>query len=188
MNIFSLDYDPVRAAIFHCDKHVVKMIVESAQMLSTAHRMLDGKMTTILATTKTGLLRKKKVWTLDDDRNDILYKVAHPSHPSTKWTALTAANYNWHYRLFVALCDEYTLRYSKIHKSDAMLRTVLGNRPNNIAGHTNSVITPFALAMKQNPECMDPSDPVGSYRKFYKTKQSRFKMVWTKRQVPSWFV
>ena len=42
MNIFYLDRDPVIAAQMMCDKHVVKMILESAQMLSTAHRVLDG--------------------------------------------------------------------------------------------------------------------------------------------------
>ena len=44
MNIFVLDRNPVIAAQMQCDKHIVKMIVESGQMLSTVHRMLDGKM------------------------------------------------------------------------------------------------------------------------------------------------
>jgi hypothetical protein len=130
----------------------------------------------------------RKTWNLNDERDRILYKVAHPSHPSTKWTLAAAANYDWHYRLFVALCDEYTFRYSKIHKSDRLLRSILANRPVRLANNSDDVITPFALAMKSNPECMDPSDPIGSYRKFYKIKQERFKMVWTKRPVPDWFV
>lgn len=188
MNIFFTDADPVQAAINHCDKHVVKMVVESAQMLSTAHRMLDGTMTTSLVTTKTGLRRKRKDWSLADVRDSILYKVAHPSHPSTKWTMLSAANYDWHYRLFIALCDEYTFRYRKIHKTDALLRSILANRPLNIADPENPNTTQFALAMKSNPECIDHSDPIGSYRKFYKTKRDRFKMVWTARNIPEWFL
>lgn len=187
MNIFLLDLDPIQAAIYHCNAHVVKMIVESAQMLSTAHRMLDGTMTQALVTTKTGLRRMRKSWSVSDARDCILYKVAHPSHPSTKWTMLSAANYDWHYRLFIALCDEYTYRYHKIHKTDAILRSVLANRPHNIANTENPNITQFALAMKSNPECIDHSDPVGSYREFYKTKRSRFKMVWTARNIPEWF-
>lgn len=187
MNIFALDSDPVNAAAYHCDKHVVKMLVESAQMLSTAHRLLDGVLTSVVVTLDSGRKRTRKTWTIADDRNNILYKVAHPSHPSTKWTMMTAANYDWHYRLFVALCDEYTFRYRKIHKTDNLLRSLLANRPHNIAGNTRDEPTPFVLAMKSNPECMDPADPVSSYRKFYKTKQARFKMAWTGRSVPSWF-
>ena len=64
MNIFYLDKDPVRAAEYHCDKHVVKMILESSQMLCTAHRLLSG----------------------EDYCNDKgLYKLAYKNHPSTKW-------------------------------------------------------------------------------------------------------
>ena len=60
MNIFFLDKDPIIAAQYHCDKHCVKMILESAQLLSTAHRVLD-----------------------EDDAHPDLYKVAHKNHPST---------------------------------------------------------------------------------------------------------
>lgn len=187
MNIFCLDYDPEIAARYHCNAHVVKMIVESAQMLSTAHRLLDGSMTIVPYVTKKGKHRKKKVWTLHDSREDTLYKVAHPSHPSTKWTMMAALNYDWHYFLFVALCDEYTFRYNKIHKTDSLLRSILSARPNNIVRGESNDIVPFALAMKSNTECQDLSDPVGSYRKFYKTKQARFKMLWTNRPIPNWF-
>jgi hypothetical protein len=187
MNIFALDYDPMIAAQYHCDKHVVKMIVESAQMLSTAHRLLDGSMSIVPYVTKKGKHRTKKVWTLSDSRDSLLYKAAHPSHPSTKWTMKSALNYDWLYFLFCALCDEYTFRYHKIHKTDVLLRNSLAHRPRSIISDLALDITPFALAMKSNPECADPSDPVGSYRKFYQTKQSRFKMVWKNRPIPSWF-
>lgn len=187
MNIFCLDYDPEIAARYHCNAHVVKMIVESAQMLSTAHRILDGSMSIISYTTKTGRARKKKIWSLPDFREKILYKVAHPSHPSTKWTLANALNYDWHYFLFIALCDEYTLRYNKTHKTDALLRSILASRPNNMADFPTDRSLQFTLAMKSNPECADPTDPVGSYRKFYQTKQSRFNMVWSAREIPCWF-
>jgi hypothetical protein len=185
MNIFALDNDPVKAAQMHCDKHVVKMIVEAAQMLSTAHRMIDGKMEIIQAQTPKGLWRKKKVWTHPNKKLDqTLYKVAHPGHPSTKWTMESSANYEWHYQLFVALCDEYTYRYGKVHKTDTLLRKVLAPTPKKIVQWS---LTPFALAMKSAPQCMDPKNPVASYRAFYQTKQDRFKMVWTGRKVPRWF-
>ena len=178
MNIFVLDTNPVIAAQLQCNKHVVKMIVESAQMLSTAHRMLDG----IQVRNDKGKLVKK--WVFNDERDDIYYKAVHTGHPCTVWTMQSDMNYNWHYNHFVALCDEYTYRYDKIHSTDKLLRGPLSILPKNIK-HRD--MTPFALAMKANPECMHPEDPVRSYREYYQTKQDRFSMVWTKRDIPQWF-
>jgi hypothetical protein len=181
MNIFILSNDPVEAAQLQCDKHIVKMIVESAQMLSTAHRMLDG-------TVKKGPSKSgksiSKYWTLPDERENVLYKAVHMSHPCTVWTMKSNNNYNWHYIHFTALCEEYTYRYGKIHSTDTLLRNVLESPPNNIpVGY----FTPQPLAMQSNPECMFPNDIVKSYRMFYQTKQERFKMAWTNRNIPGWF-
>ena len=101
MNIFYLDSRPHVAAKDHCDKHVVKMILESAQMLCTAHRELDG------------------------DVPDVFYKSTHKNHPSTIWARSKAGNYRWLYDLFVSLCDEYTYRYGKVHLSDKKFRASL---------------------------------------------------------------
>ena len=100
MNIFYLDRDPVIAAQMMCDKHVVKMILESAQMLSTAHRVLDG----------------------DEyaDRKG-LYKLAHKNHPSTIWVRSSLENYTWLYDHMVALMAEYTYRYGKHHATERLL-------------------------------------------------------------------
>ena len=92
MNIFYLDKDPVVAAKVQYNKHVVKMILESAQMLCAAHHVLGSKL-------------------------DIPYKLAHKNHPSTIWTRECAANYSWLYEHMRALGDEYTKRYNKIHMS-----------------------------------------------------------------------
>ena len=108
MNIFILDNNPVKAAQMQCDKHVPKMVVESGQMLSTVHRMLDGKMERRLS--KSGKVRVQ-YWKLADDRENILYKACHFNHPSTIWTRESIENYMWHYNHFAALCDEYTYRY-----------------------------------------------------------------------------
>lgn len=181
MNIFVLSKDPVEAAQLQCDKHVVKMIVESAQMLSTAHRMLDG-----IPTKEKSKSGKTKVttWKLLDGLEYLLYKSVHTNHPCTVWTMQTSANYKWHYDHFVALCNEYTHRYGKVHATDTKLRSVLATIPKNIK---QSDLTQFALAMNSNPECMYPNDPVRSYREFYQTKQTRFKMSWTNRNIPAWF-
>jgi hypothetical protein len=186
MNIFTLDNDPKIAAQMHCDKHVVKMIVEAAQMLSTAHRMLDGFQTTEARTLESGRVKTVKVWKhIESDLDAVLYQTTHPSHPSNLWTRQTRENYKWHYELFCALCDEYTHRYGKVHATDTKLRSILGQFPIKLQ---DGPLMPFPLAMKSNPECMDANDPVGSYRKFYQTKQARFKMKWTNREVPNWFV
>lgn len=181
MNIFVLDTNPVVAAQLQCDKHVVKMIVESAQMLSTAHRILDG--TKIKRPSKSGK-RMVDYWIHPNSQlENTLYKAVHPSHPSTLWTMESVTNYHWHYNHFIALCKEYEYRYGKVHSTYDLLKDVLKEQPANIP---INILTPFKLAMQSNPECMLEC-PVESYRAFYQTKQDRFKMVWTGRQVPEWF-
>ena len=183
MNIFVLDKDPKIAAINQCDKHVVKMIVESAQMLSTTHRMLDGTKET--RPSKSGK-RQVPYWSLSNNESEnTLYKAVHMNHPCTVWTRESVENYEWHYEHFCALCDEYQYRYGRIHQTDSLLRDMLKNPPKNIPKGVGP--TPFPLAMGSNPECMDYSNPVNSYRKFYQTKSKRFDMRWSKRKTPNWF-
>jgi len=179
MNIFVLSRNPIEAARMHCDKHVVKMIVESSQMLSTAHRVLDG----VCHIERSKSNRNVKRYRLDDYREHILYKATHVNHPSNIWTRESSANYVWHYHLFVELCEQFTLRYGKIHKTDRLLRRTLERLPDNIDWRGG--LTPFRLAINV-PECIQ-TDPVRSYRMFYKTKQSRFNMKWTKIKQPEWF-
>ena len=192
MNIFILDEDPVLAAQLQCDKHVVKMITESAQMMSTAHRLLDGKM--VKKPSKSGK-RMIKYYDLYEGADDlememILMTNVHENHPCTKWTMESSANYDWHWTHLQALCHEYTRRYStekephKTHKVERVHLWPLKNLPRNIP---EGPMTPFKLAMQGNPECIFPDDPVKSYRAFYHTKQDRFKMVWTKRAEPEWW-
>lgn len=182
MNIFILNQSAILSAQQQCDKHVVKMVLESAQMLSTAHRLLDGK--EHIRKSVSGK-RNVKYWEMGSSTLESkLYKVAHPNHPCTIWTIESSENYNWHYEHFVALCEEYQYRYGKTHLSDSKLRETLKKLPKNIK---QGGLTQFKLAMGSNPECIDINNPVESYRKFYKTKEKRFKMVWTKREVPTWF-
>ena len=186
MNIFILHEDPVKAAQDQCDKHVVKMIVESAQMLSTVHRMLDGSIEQ--RPSKSGK-RILKYYKLNDIREDVLYKAVHHNHPCTVWSRESCCNYTWHYEHFIALCEEYTYRYGRTHSTDTKLRKILKEIPKNIP--RNAGRTAFKLAMSSNPECvvygLGGTDAVKSYRNFYKTKEKRFKMDWTKRKVPEWF-
>ena len=130
MNIFILDEDPVIAAKMLCDKHVPKMIVESAQMLSTAHRLLDG------TPTKRRSRSGKTIQTyyeFKDMRDELYYTAVHKYHPCTTWTMESIENYNWHYSLFSELCKEYTYRYDKVHASQTKLMDSLKKLPKNIA-------------------------------------------------------
>tara|TARA_B110000211_G_C14042027_1_gene537207 strand:- start:566 stop:1138 length:573 start_codon:yes stop_codon:yes gene_type:complete len=184
MNLFILDKDPIKAAQLQCDKHVVKMIVESAQMLSTAHRMLDGVQTRRKSQSGKTM---SKYWELPDDREAVLYKAVHMGHPCTVWTMQNDNNYRWHYDHFSALCREYTYRYDKTHATQTKLKSYLMNLPNNIKQGWKYQMTPFALAMKAEPQCINENDIVQSYKDYYQTKQDRFKMAWTRRSIPEWF-
>lgn len=183
MNIFILDTNPIVAAQWQCDKHVVKMIVESAQMLSTAHRILDGEQTRRPSISGKTMV---KYWVHpNQDLEDKLYKAVHVGHPCTVWTMETNANYEWHYQHFKALCIEYRFRYGKTHSTETLLTDTLRRAPT----HTkwSNLRTPFALAMTHEPQCIHKDDPVKSYQEYYHTKQDRFKMVWTRRETPEWF-
>lgn len=182
MNLFILSKDVEESAQMQCDKHAVKMIVESAQMLSTAHRMLDGKSSK--APSKSGKRMVNHWKHPDENLDEVLYKAVHHYHPCTVWTMKSNNNYTWHYAYFVAMCKEFEYRFGKVHSSWTLLKDILCTPPRNIEVGPK---TQFPLAMKSNPECMFPDDPVKSYRLFYQTKQFRFKMRWTNRPVPNWF-
>ena len=110
MNIFVLDKDPVIAAKMSCDKHIVKMILESAQMLCTAKRVADGEL--YIAKTKNG--RDIKRWRLPNSNEEaIIYKAGWLGHPSTKWVMESAYNYTWLFKHFKALNEEFMERFPK---------------------------------------------------------------------------
>lgn len=183
MNIFILSECPVEAAQLQCDKHAGgKMVVESAQMLSTAHRMLDGHVEK--RPSKSGKRLVSHYIHPDSELDNVLYKAVHYYHPCTTWTMQTSSNYEWHYQHFAALAQEFTYRYEKQHRSYILLKDVLKNQPKNILIGPQ---TDWPLAMKNFPECMFRGEAVRSYRAFYQKKQERFKMVWSKRPVPDWF-
>jgi hypothetical protein len=179
MNIFYLHQDPVKCAQAHLDKHVVKMILEYAQLLSTAHRILDGTESTVLS--ESG--RKKKVWQLPDHRDSVLYSCTHANHPSAVWARQTSCNYEWLYSLFVATCDEYTYRYGKVHLTDTKLRSVLKQHPKSIG--KSMIWQPPTPAMPD--ECKVGNDHLTSYQKYYIDKKADMAK-WTNREPPEWFI
>lgn len=110
MNIFYLHNDPVKAASYFYDKHKVKMILECAQMLCTAHHCLGD----------------------DQQKENVPYKKAHLNHPSTVWVRANNENYRWLYNHMIALGKEYTNRYNKTHLTITKCKDILAVAPSNI--------------------------------------------------------
>ena len=178
MNIFYISEDPVQAAQWMVDKHVVKMILESAQLLSTAHRLLDGR--EIEGTTKTG--RKARRWVLDDSREPIVYQATHINHPSAVWARSSVENYNWLADHFFGLMNEYTHRYGKHHKCEGELSFMLQSPPHNLETYD---MTQMPCAMAE--EYIVSNNSIENYRNYYRNgKKSLHK--WTNRQPPEWIV
>ncbi len=158
MNIFVLDENPQVAAKMHNDKHVVKMILESAQLLCGVHHMTDPLTT-----------------------EQVPYKLSHNNHPCSIWARQCVENYIWLCDLGLALCEEYTYRYGKRHKSQDIIEWCLINEPNL---KENGDITPFALAM---PDECKTKTAVESYRLYYLTHK-RDMSTWKNRKKPEWFI
>ena len=116
MNIFYLHPDPNKAAAYHYDKHKVKMILEAAQMLCTAHHHYAEL--------------------YEYDGSYIPYRKAHYNHPSTQWARENMQHYFWLYDYMMALGEEYTKRYNKKHLSITKCAKVLLNPPEGMQnGH-----------------------------------------------------
>lgn len=180
MNIFYLDSDIELCAQYHTDKHVVKMILEYAQLLSTAHRVLDGKETIELSSSG----RKQKVYKLSDWRDKELYKTTHINHPSAKWVRHSIYNYDFLFRLWANLLNEYTYRYGKAHKSSRLFDLLL-YVPFSI-NKTNKFSPPWrAMPDEYKLDKSIPNYTVESYRAYYIGKKSHM-FKWKNRNTPDW--
>lgn len=144
-----------------CDKHVVKMILESAQLLSTAHRILDGD-------------------PLPDSREGLFYRSTHKNHPCAKWARESVENYNWLVDHFDGLLSEYTHRYNKQHKCFGMLYDIQSPPKALVAWDGTNP-----------PSCMPDECKIGTvvenYREYYRKHKISF-CKWTNREVPSWII
>jgi len=176
MNIFYLDKDPKVCAQYHLDKHVVKMIVEYAQLMSTAHRVLDGKEYFDLS--KNG--RRVKRYKLPDVYLDrVIYKACHINHPSAVWTRASNQNYKWLFKLWNELCKEYTYRYKKQHATFMKLAVDLVKTPANIP------IGEFTQPTPAMPDYCKHEDSLIAYRKYY-INEKMYMAKYTGRELPIW--
>ena len=169
MNIFFLDKTPEKSAQYLCDKHVVKMILETAQMLST-------------------IAHEHKYYGVKN-----LYKPTHPNHPMTKWVNTHKNNYLWACEHGLSLCKEYTKRYNKVHKSQELIKqlhdlcksffTFGGGEPNS------EFITPPPQCMPNEYRDKDNDwNYVTAYRRYYNNDKKYFAK-WEKgRTCPKWWV
>ena len=179
MNIFYLDKHYRTCAEQHVDKHVVKMIVEYAQLLSTAHRVLDGEE----YEGRTANNRRIRIFKMANSNiENTLYKASHINHPSAIWVRKSSQHYWWLYLLFREFCIEYTHRYGKIHSTESKLGEILQIKPKNIKD--NGFVEP-PQAMPDY--CKVPGDSIKAYQMYYVNEKIGFAK-WTKRDIPDWFV
>ncbi len=145
MNIFYLDRDPVKAAKIQYNKHVVKMILESAQMLCTAHHHYDNG-------------------------HNVPYKKAHYNHPSTIWCRQNAKQYMWLYNHMLALGEEYTKRYKKTHLTITKCKEPLKHLP---MGMPDSTFTEPPQCMPDEYKVKD--DSLSAYWNYYEQEKQSIK-------------
>jgi len=184
MNIFILSLDPVDAAKYHCDKHVIKMILETTQLLYMCweacgaagwRQSIEEQL--VESTTL------KKMETAGQKINYNAYKCGkgHMNHPCSKWLRESRENYIWLIKLGLALCEEKMHRWpkNKPHACLGHLEVLSRNIPDSMP---TTPLTSFALAMPIDYKSESVTD---SYQTYYnKNKQNLFK--WTNRPTPEW--
>ena len=134
MNIFIVDPNPLIAAIHLHNRHCVKMVLESAQLLSTAQRLAGN----------------------EDPR---IYRKTHVNHPCSIWVRTSKQNYIWLVQHFEALFKEFTYRYRNIHKS-SLLFDLLKYPPEQLP---NIGLTPFVTAMPDKYKVLDSIQSYRNY-------------------------
>lgn len=159
MNVFVLDQDPGIAASYMCNKHVVKMPLETAQILCTVARSRGF---------------------------EAPYRSTHIHHPVVLWVALSSANWNWLCSHGIALCHEYTLRYGKVHKCQSIIEGMekqtfqIWNENLDLHQHT-----PFMQCMPDIYKV--ENDAVAAYRAYYCGDKKEFAKWTSPRTTPEWF-
>ncbi len=173
MNIFAIDSNPYQAARWMVDKHIVKMVLETAQLLSTTHRVLDGT-------------KINKSYVMSDDKVEkLFYKSTHINHPSSIWVRETRENYYWLMLHLDGLLCEYTNRYGKQHKvyRSGIFHYMWDNKPVNIPAGS---LTPFKLAMPDQYKISD--DPIECYREYYRKGKTELHSWKFPERKPYWII
>lgn len=155
LNLFILSEDPVIAARMQCNAHITKMPVETAQLLVTAFP--NGTMP---------------------------YRHTHTNNPCALWVRESLTNYRWAVLHGLALCEEYTRRYGRVHATQVVVELLLDSEPEL----PNVGLTPFARAIKQPwKDATQEMDIVTAYRRFYVGDKARFARWKPKVTAPDWW-
>lgn len=187
MNIFVLDKSPSKAAEYHNDKHVVKMILETAQVLSTVYY------------TTLGITQQKQGKQMRDELTKMystfprenFYALSHLNHPSCKWVQYSIDNWKWLLLLGQELCKEYTKRYGKIHACQQVIEWFRENPPvvNTVECDrwwaSEPTIPANATSIKEHPIFQTWEQAISTYRQYYKVDK-RHLAQW-KTQIPEWY-
>ena len=159
MNIFVLDKSPIISAQMLGDKHIVKMPLETAQMLCS-------------------------VWHRYDVGDKVPYKEAHRNHPCTLWAGDSAENYEWLWQHGMELCFEYTRRYNKIHKCQQVIMD-LDKVHACMFDDTNG--TPHIQCMPDEYKYYDEDKAWVGYRKYYANEKKDIAKWEKSRPMPEWY-
>lgn len=162
MNIFVTSECPEQSARWLCDKHCIKMLLESTQLLCTAYHE-QGKQAP--------------------------YKPSHRNHPSSIWTRMSYDNFQWLIAHAHGISDEYTVRYGKTHKSKAVLEWCEDNV--HLLSFDTQDLTPFAIAIAEDCICRTHPDfesmtAIEKYRQYILLDKKHIH-AWKKNQ-PWWIV
>tara|TARA_B110000503_G_scaffold142671_1_gene240292 strand:- start:1292 stop:1879 length:588 start_codon:yes stop_codon:yes gene_type:complete len=183
MNIFILHENPKEAAIMHCERHILKMIIEHTQMLAAAYYHTIG-----ISRKKEIAENQEKVSQLfkgfprkDEDGNDKPYAITHVNHPCTVWTRESLTNFNWLLDCTKYMCEEFTHRYGGKHSVEFIIDWMYQNPPKlKDIGQTE-----FAQAM---PEIYKSDNVTEAYRKYYAYKTTYMKVNWKlEERIPYWW-
>lgn len=167
MNIFYLDESPHTAALYHCDKHVISQLKESAQMLSTlAQRLLPGQ----------------------PYLTSSLYAPTHANHPCNRWLRKSFRNAAWLHSLALALNDEYEFRFN--HTEEHLSLDIADHAYSLLANYADLPVKYAQAPFTPPPQCMPAeykqSSTVRAYRAYYLGDKARF-ATWRRRGQPAWW-
>ncbi len=190
MNIFVLHPRQRKAARWHVDKHVVKMLLETCQLLYTAHWVLfypeleNYKSAIALSRAQKQLEVPEYMWYAPDCEasGEAGYRPCHVWHPCAKWARECSGNYLWLAKLGLELAREFRFRFKKEHSCEKHIEWLYDNLPLDIKMRPR---LNFAVAMDDQYKISN--DPIVCYRNFYKTsKKDRGLVKYTGRQTPAW--
>lgn len=176
MNIFFLSPNTSVCAQEHVDKHVVKMTLEYGQLMSTAHRVIDGTPYYGRTINNRRILR----FLLPDEREQVIWKASHFNHPSGIWVRASSTHYLWLYELWLSMLDEYKYRYGKEHSAQRM---------KNWFKHTPHNIPKVGWLSDPTPAMPDKykvGSSIESYRNYYRGDKQSFAS-WKNRTKPVWY-